>query len=160
MNDVLSVTEDIFGTETQVKKAGAGIAGVLPFGIGERLIDPDVSKAKAKYQTFKKKIVGAFVENDKVPIYEQQLVQNLLPSEESFFQDPADAAMKLNQIRDVIIGYLDKSKEQLGMATKTIPKIKGTGSQIDPFYPKLENDIANYQSGQYFYWNGELRRRK
>jgi len=160
LREIIGDVKNTFGLGVQFQKLKTGAAGITPDFLDKFLVNPDVVKARQKYLTFKKEITKTFVNNPRIPVAEQQLVQNLLPDESSIFQDPNAAAIALEQVYDVIEGYKNKAQTQLGMATEKEVKTKGTGSQIDPFYPKSENDIANYQSGQYFYWNGELRRRK
>tara|TARA_S200002703_G_scaffold141341_1_gene133120 strand:- start:2929 stop:4053 length:1125 start_codon:yes stop_codon:yes gene_type:complete len=160
LEEIIGDVKNTFGLGAMFEKIKTSAAGLTPDFIDKFLVNPDVVKARQKYLTFKKEITKTFVNNPRIPVAEQQLVQNLLPDESSIFQDPNAAAIALQQVQDVIEGYKNKSQTQLGMATDSESKITGTGSQIDPFYPKSENDIANYQSGQYFYWNGELRRRK
>lgn len=155
LDESINDVENLFGIGAITKRFGSSLAGITPEFLDQWLISPEGERAKANYEVVKKKIISSFINNDRVPMGEQTLIrEELLPDESSFFQDPQAAKIKLLKIREDIQLFSDQAKYYLSGGKKPdLPKIKGTGSSIDPFYPKSQDDLINLKPGQYFYWD-------
>lgn len=151
--EIIDSVENIFGIGSKFKRGLAGIAGIIPGSLDSRLIDPNVIRDTQKYLAWKKKVERVFVNNPRFPEGETQRVGKILLDESSWFQDPKAAAIKIQEIEDIMQKTMDDSIIQLGEIPKKTNKIKGTGSSIDPFYPKSQDELINLKSGQYFYWD-------
>jgi len=151
--EIIDSVENIFGIGAKFKRGLAGIAGIIPGSLDSLLIDPNVVRDTQKYLAWKKEVERVFVNNPRFPEGETQRVGKILLDESSWFQDPKAAAIKIQEIEDIMQKSMDDAIIQLGETPKKIEKIKGTGSSIDPFYPKSQDDLINLKSGQYFYWD-------
>lgn len=159
-DEIISSAENIFGIEAKFKRGMSKIAGIVPGSLDSLLIDPEVIKSTQNYLTWKKEVERVFVNNTRFPEGETRRVGQILLDESSWLQDPKAAAIAIKEVKDIMQESMDKAKIQLGMTPKETNEIQGTGSSIDPFYPKSQDDLINLKSGQYFYWDGQLRIKK
>jgi hypothetical protein len=154
--------ENLFGIGSIVKRGLTGVAGLTPQALDQFLISPEGERAKANYDVTKKKIISSFVNNDRVPMGEQNLIRKeLLPDESSFFQDPQAAKIKLLELKDSIQLFSDQAKSHLsGEKIKETPKVEDTafpkGSFDNPFILNKAEDIMNYKSGDFVFWKNEI----
>jgi len=159
-DEIISSAENIFGIEAKFKRGMSKIAGIVPGSLDSLLIDPKVIKSTQNYLTWKKEVERVFVNNPRFPEGETKRVGEILLDESSWLQDPKAAAIAIKEVKDIMQESMDKAKIQLGMTPKETNEIQGTGSSIDPFYPKSQDELINLKSGQYFYWDGQLRIKK
>jgi len=157
LNESINDVENLFGISAIAKRFGSGAAGITPEFLDQWLISPEAEKAKANYEVVKKKIISSFINNDRVPVGEQDLIrEELLPDESSFFQDPQAAKIKLLKIKEDIQLFYDQAKYYLSGGKKPeTNEIQGTGSSIDPYILSKPEDIMNYKSGDFVFWQGE-----
>lgn len=159
-DEIISSAENIFGIEAKFKRGTSKIAGIVPGSLDSLLIDPEVIKSTQNYLTWKKEVERVFVNNPRFPEGETKRVGEILLDETSWLQDPKAAAIAIKEVKDIMQETMNKAIVQLGETPKETNEIQGTGSSIDPFYPKSQDDLINLKSGQYFYWDGQLRIKK
>lgn len=154
--EIIDSVENIFGIGAKFKRGLAGIAGIIPGSLDSRLIDPNVIRDTQKYLAWKKEVERVFVNNPRFPEGETQRVGKILLDESSWFQDPKAAAIKIQEIEDIMQKSMDDAIIQLGEIPKKTNKIKGTGSSIDPYILSKPEDIMNYKSGDFVFWQGQI----
>lgn len=154
--EIVDSVENIFGIGAKFKRGLAGIAGIIPGSLDSLLIDPNVVRDTQKYLAWKKEVERVFVNNPRFPEGETQRVGKILLDESSWFEDPKVAAIKIQEIEDIMQKSMNDAINQLGETPKKIEKIKGTGSSIDPYILSKPEDIMNYKSGDFVFWQGEI----
>ena len=157
LDDIMSRANNIFGTGNKFKDIGASVAGITPNFLDKHLIDPKVVTAKKDYKQLKKDLQIAMINSQKFPVFEQQQVLDMLPDETSFFEDPQAGAIAIKSIMDRLQNKLDESISVLEGEKVTTDIMQGSGVQIDPFFPKTENDLMQIKSGQYFVYEDKIR---
>ena len=155
-DEIISSAENIFGIEAKFKRGMSKIAGIVPGSLDSLLIDPKVIKSTQNYLTWKKEVERVFVNNPRFPEGETKRVGEILLDESSWLQDPKAAAIAIKEVKDIMQESMDKAKIQLGMTPKETNEIQGTGSSIDPYILSKPEDIMNYKSGDFVFWQGQI----
>jgi len=100
-----SLEEDVIKGTGPFSKFQAGISNV--FGpVIEGAIFKDTTDARQQVRIFSQIAKTGLVNNEKFPVKEQEIVQNLLPDPDKFFLDPDTAASNLRELK----GFLTTSK--------------------------------------------------
>ena len=97
--------EDVMKGTGPFSKLQAGISNV--FGpVIEGAVFKDTTDARQQVRIFSQIAKTGLVNNDRFPVKEQEIVQNLLPDPDKFFLDPDTAASNLRELK----GFLTTSK--------------------------------------------------
>lgn len=127
--------------------------GTGPFSMGRAAINavvgpfiegtpfPETSRSRAAIRNFNQTAKQALVNSDRFPVYEQKIVQQLLPNPDQFFNDPDAEREKLTEMR----GFLQRKKDRIqasmdsgGITTEERGKLSNQASTIDRILGMME----------------------
>lgn len=103
--DLEEATEEGTGPFSMGRAAVNAVVG--PFIEGTPF--PETSRSRAAIRNFNQTAKQALVNSDRFPVYEQKIVQQLLPDPDQFFNDPDAEREKLTEMR----GFLQRKKDRI-----------------------------------------------
>jgi hypothetical protein len=120
----------------------AGIDAVVGgLGVNEALgykgsLFPETAKNRTYLRALRQLGKAAFVNNPRFPIAEQQLVNDLLPDPDTFWQNPGTTANEVVELRTVLNGWKAANNEIIATAPldpKTLGELVAKNAEIDRF---------------------------
>ena len=100
-----------------------GISNLFGF-VSEGQFFPENTQARQQLSLFNKFAMKGLVESDRFPVYEQQVVKDLLPTPEQILRDPDDAVSNLYQLKSFLEQNIASNEESINNALIT-PKKRG-----------------------------------
>lgn len=145
-------------TEAPSGEAGADLGqaveeGTGPFSMGRAAINavigpfvegtvfPETSRSRAAIRNFNQTAKQALVNSERFPVYEQKIVQQLLPDPDQFFNDPDAEREKLTELRGFLQrkkGRIQESMQAGGITTEERGNLSNQVSTIDRILGLME----------------------
>jgi len=97
------------------------ITGNIPWPGG--ITFPRTAKARAELATLSRMLQAAFANNERIPIYEQELNRQMIPTPNEWFTAPEVAAKKLRALRETAIERRRFATKRLGVQAPSMPTL-------------------------------------
>ena len=101
-----SLERDAENAAGPIANVQAGLSGFIGPFVRGRLFE-NTQDARQRVRLFRQEAKQALVNNDRFPVHEQKVVDQLLPDESRFFNDPDDARANVVELR----GFLERKRE-------------------------------------------------
>ena len=123
---VAQIDKQLFGVADAIGIASSGKA-LLNYITGQAAVlgatipFPETETARSKLRTLERGLIVALVESKRLPVAEQDVARNLIPSPDDWFTAPEQAALKLRSLREYLSSRRTFIGQRLGAAIPDLP---------------------------------------